>query len=99
MNNRTSSQSRRGRQPPAGLKRGVGMKYHLDGQDIGMFDQRDMEALQQAFNTISVRRMLVEDDAEARKVARALIHLYRHGIRDPNQLISALEKQQSSDVA
>ena len=75
------------------------MKYHLDGQDIGMFDQRDMQALQQAFNTISVRRMLVEDDAEARRLARALIHLYRHGIRDPQQLVSAMDKQDSSDVA
>lgn len=66
------------------------MKYHLDGQDIGMFDQRDIDALQQAFNTISVRRALVDDDMEARKLARALIHLYRHGIRDPQQLVSAM---------
>ena len=76
------------------------MQFHLDGQDIGMFEQRDMDALQQAFNTISVRRMLHADDAEARKLARALIHLYRHGIRDPQQLVTAFEPQDSqSDVA
>jgi hypothetical protein len=71
------------------------MIYHLDGQDIGMFDQRDMDALQQAFDTLSLRRMLREDDEASRKLARALIHLYRHGIRDPNQLVSAFDPAQS----
>ena len=66
------------------------MQEHLDGQDIGMFEQRDLEALQQAFNTVAFRRALQADDAEARKLARALIHLYRHGVRDPAQLASAL---------
>lgn len=75
------------------------MKYHLDGQDIGMFDQRDMDALQQAFNALSVRRALAEDDAEARKLARSLIQLYRHGVRDPHQLVLAMGGEDGGTAA
>jgi hypothetical protein len=67
------------------------MKYLLDGQDIGMFSPRDLEALQTAFTVLSVQLAVYGDDAEARRLARSLIQLYRHGVRDPDQLVAALD--------
>jgi hypothetical protein len=74
------------------------MKYHLDGQDIGMFDQKDLDALQQAFNTLCVQRALPTDDPQAGPLARSLIHLYRHGIRDPRQLVAAVGGDQDNSA-
>lgn len=67
------------------------MKYLLEGQDIGVFSPRDLEALQTAFTILSVQLALYGDDDEARKLARSLIQLYRHGVRDPEQLVAALD--------
>lgn len=67
------------------------MKYLLEGQDIGVFSPRDLEALQTAFTILSIEFSLFSDDGEARRLARALIQLYRHGVRDPEQLVAALD--------
>jgi hypothetical protein len=67
------------------------MRYLLEGQDIGVFSPSDLSALQRAFTILSVQLALYGDDAEARKLARSLIQLYRHGVRDPEQLVAALD--------
>ena len=66
------------------------MPYFSEMQDIGMFKPDDIEALRQAFELLAVREGLGEDDAQARAMARSLIQLYRHGIRDPESLASAV---------
>lgn len=75
----------------AGPDWGGCMKYLLEGQDIGVFRPHDLEALQTAFTILSVQLALYGDDIEARKLARSLIQLYRHGVRDPEQLVAALD--------
>jgi flagellin-specific chaperone FliS len=67
------------------------MKYLIDGQDMGMFSPRDLQQLQKAFTVLSVQLALYGDDEETRKLARSLIQLYRHGVRDPAQMIAALD--------
>lgn len=66
------------------------MLYLFDMQDIGMFKPSDLEALRVAFEQLSVEYELKDDDAQARMLARSLIQLYRHGVREPENLISAL---------
>jgi flagellin-specific chaperone FliS len=66
------------------------MKYLLEGQDIGVFSPKDLEAMQTAFTILSMQLSLFSDDEEARKLAKSLIQLYRHGVRDPEQLVAAL---------
>jgi phosphatidylserine/phosphatidylglycerophosphate/cardiolipin synthase-like enzyme len=65
----------------------------FDMQDIGMFKPSDLDALRKAFEQLSVQYSLSEDDEHARSMARALIQLYRHGVRDPQNLIDALGSQ------
>lgn len=66
------------------------MPYFSDIQDIGMFKPGDIDALRKAFELLAVREGLGEDDARARALARSLIQLYRHGVRDPVHLASAV---------
>jgi hypothetical protein len=66
------------------------MLYQFEMQDIGMFKPDDLEALRKAFEQLSVEYELKDDDAQARFLARSLIQLYRHGVRDPENLVSAL---------
>jgi hypothetical protein len=66
------------------------MPYYSDMQDIGMFKPSDLDALRSAFEQLAVREGLGADDATARAVARSLIQLYRHGVRDPEHLVSAV---------
>lgn len=66
------------------------MPYFSDIQDIGMFKPVDIVALRRAFELLAVREGLGEDDARARALARSLIQLYRHGVRDPDSLASAV---------
>jgi hypothetical protein len=66
------------------------MSYFSDMQDIGMFKPSDLHALRHAFELLAVREGLAEDDAQARAMARSLIQLYRHGVRDPESLASAV---------
>jgi hypothetical protein len=39
---------------------------------------------------LAIREGLGDDDAQARALARSLIQLYRHGVRDPESLASAV---------
>lgn len=66
------------------------MPYFSDMQDIGMFRPSDLDALRQAYEELALRNGLGEDDARARAMARSLIQLYRHGVRDPENLVSAM---------
>lgn len=66
------------------------MLYLFEMQDIGMFKPSDLDALRTAFEELSSQYALSEDDAEARSIARSLIQLYRHGVREPENLVSAL---------
>jgi hypothetical protein len=72
------------------------MRYLLESQDIGVFSPRDLEALQTAFTILSVQLSLYGDDNEARKLARSLIQLYRHGVREPDQMVAALESYKAA---
>lgn len=66
------------------------MAYFSEMQDIGMFKPSDIDALRRAFEMLAAREGLGEDDAHARAMARSLIQLYRHGVRDPESLASAV---------
>ena len=66
------------------------MPYFSEMQDIGMFKPSDIDALRRAFEMLAVREGLGDDDAQARSMARSLIQLYRHGVRDPQSLASAV---------
>lgn len=66
------------------------MPYFSDMQDIGMFKPGDIDALRSAFELLAVREGLADDDGRARALARSLIQLYRHGIRDPELLAAAV---------
>lgn len=66
------------------------MPYFSDMQDLGMFTESDLGALRRAFEILAVREGLSNDDAEARAMARSLIQLYRHGVRDPEHLAAAV---------
>lgn len=66
------------------------MPYFSEMQDIGMFKPSDIDALRRAFEMLAVREGLGNDDAVARSMARSLIQLYRHGVRDPESLASAV---------
>jgi hypothetical protein len=66
------------------------MPYFSEMQDLGMFKPSDIDALRRAFEVLAVREGLGDDDAQARAMARSLIQLYRHGVRDPERLASAI---------
>ena len=68
----------------------VVVPYFSDMQDIGMFKPSDIDALRRAFEELAIREGLGEDDTRARAMARSLIQLYRHGVRDPENLVSAI---------
>jgi hypothetical protein len=80
----------------SGLTLGGYMKYLLENQDIGVFSPHDLEALQTAFAILSIQLSLHGDDTEARKVARSLIQLYRHGVREPDQMVAALKSYKAA---
>jgi hypothetical protein len=69
------------------------MPYFSEMQDIGMFKPSDLHALRRAFEMLAAREGLGEDDAHARAMARSLIQLYRHGVRDPESLASAVSNK------
>jgi hypothetical protein len=72
------------------------MKYLLERQDIGVFSPQDLEALQSAFVTLSAQFSLYGDDYETRRLAKSLIQLYRHGVRNPDQLVAALDSYKAA---
>ena len=66
------------------------MRYLLDGQDIGMFGPDDMDRLAQAYASLCGEHDISDNEEACQRLARALIQLYRHGVREPGQLVTAL---------
>lgn len=62
-----------------------------DPTHIGMFEPQDLVVLQGVFTRLRSSHMLDLQEAEARSLARSIITLYRHGVRDPDQLYGALQ--------
>jgi hypothetical protein len=65
----------------------------LDGQDIGMFAPADLLRLQDAYLRVCTLNNVAGDGEDGRRLARALIQLYRHGVRETEQLVAALSQQ------
>ncbi len=61
-----------------------------DPTHIGMFEPQDLDVLQGVFVRLSSTHTIDLDEARARSLARSIITLYRHGVRDPDQLFGAL---------
>jgi len=57
---------------------------------IGMFEPQDVALLQSVFARLNASDRAEADDARARSLARSIIKLYRHGVRDPQQLFETL---------
>ena len=62
-----------------------------DPTHIGMFEPQDLDVLQGVFTRLRSSHTLDLEEAEARSLARSIITLYRHGVRDPDQLYGALQ--------
>ncbi|MFC3074178.1 hypothetical protein [Shinella pollutisoli] len=61
-----------------------------DQTHIGMFEPQDVALLQSVFARLNAADLAVRDEAKARSLARSIIKLYRHGVRDPQQLFETL---------
>lgn len=61
-----------------------------DQTHIGMFEPQDVALLQSVFSRLSAAGLAAADGAEARSLARSIIKLYRHGVRDPQKLFDTL---------
>jgi hypothetical protein len=66
-----------------------------DPTHIGIFEPQDLVVLQGVFTRLAAENTLSLDEARARSLARSIITLYRHGVRDPEQLFDALQVQAS----
>jgi hypothetical protein len=66
-----------------------------DPTHIGMFEPQDLDILQGVFTRLTTASALGLDEARARSLARSIITLYRHGVRDPEQLLDALQMRAS----
>lgn len=66
------------------------MEALQDPTHIGMFEPQDLDVLQQVFSKLSTANALAGDEARARSLARSIIKLYRHGVRDPEQIFDVL---------
>ena len=64
-----------------------------DPTHIGMFEPQDLDILQGVFTRLAGARTLGLDEAQARSLARSILTLYRHGVRDPDQLFDVLQVQ------
>ena len=62
-----------------------------DPTHIGMFEPQDIDVLHGVFTRLTMSNALRFDEARARSLARSIITLYRHGVRDPEQLIDVLQ--------
>ncbi|MGB3814051.1 MAG: hypothetical protein WA950_12570 [Shinella sp.] len=61
-----------------------------DPTHIGMFEPHDLDVLKGVFTRLTATTMTKPDDAQARSLARSIITLYRHGVRDPDRLFDVL---------
>ena len=62
-----------------------------DPTHIGMFEPQDLDILQGVFTRLTATNAVRFDEARARSLARSIITLYRHGVRDPEQLFDVLQ--------
>lgn len=67
------------------------MEVLRDPTHIGMFEPQDIDVLHGVFTRLTMTNALGFDEARARSLARSIITLYRHGVRDPEQLIDVLQ--------
>ncbi|CAK7256179.1 hypothetical protein KYK30_04175 [Shinella yambaruensis] len=62
-----------------------------DPAHIGIFEPQDLVVLQRVFTRLAATNTPGLDEARARSLARSIITLYRHGVRDPEQLFDVLQ--------
>lgn len=62
------------------------MDMLLDRAHIGMFEPQDVALLQAVFTRLRTAGPAGREEA----LARSIIKLYRHGVRDPQQLFETL---------
>lgn len=62
-----------------------------DPTHIGMFEPQDLDVLQGVFTRLTATKSPAFDEARARSLARSIITLYRHGVRDPEQIFDVLQ--------
>ncbi len=66
-----------------------------DPAHIGMFEPQDLDILKGVFTRLTATGSLSLDEARSRSLARSIITLYRHGVRDPDQLFDVLQAEES----
>nr|WP_298102446.1 hypothetical protein [uncultured Shinella sp.] len=71
------------------------MEVLRDPTHIGMFEPQDIDILQGVFARLTTMHSPMLDEMRARSLARSIITLYRHGVRDPDQLFDVLHVQAS----
>lgn len=71
------------------------MEVLRDPTHIGMFEPQDLDILQGVFARLTSVQTFALDEMRARSLARSIITLYRHGVRDPDQLFDVLQVQAS----
>jgi len=70
---------------------GIAMEVLRDPTHIGMFEPQDLDILQGVFARLTSIQTPTLDEMRARSLARSIITLYRHGVRDPDQLVDVLQ--------
>lgn len=68
-----------------------------DPAHIGMFEPQDLALLQAVLTRLSAASPAGGDSEQQRFLARSLIKLYRHGVRDPRQLFETLKPGGEAD--
>lgn len=61
-----------------------------DPAHIGMFEPQDLDILKGVLTRLTAANRFDLDEARSRSLARSIITLYRHGVRDPDQLFGVL---------
>jgi hypothetical protein len=62
-----------------------------DPTHIGIFEPQDLDVLQGVFIRLRAANSPSLDEARARSLARSVITLYRHGVRDPERIFDVLQ--------
>ncbi len=62
-----------------------------DSTHIGMFEPHDLHVLRDVFTRLTAKNAPGLDEARSRSLARSILTLYRHGVRDPERLFDALQ--------
>lgn len=61
-----------------------------DPAHIGVFEPHEVDALQKVYAELRGAMLIGGDEARERSLARSIIKLYRHGVKEPAQLVDAL---------